>query len=256
MYSGGGVDARRSHPPFPFPALVRHSFTACRLVDLTVQRLAPAGRESARRALHRRRSAVLLGRARAGTRRRVALGVPLRSAAREARRELALGVAEVGWRDELARVADDVLDRHAARLAACAPGPGGDSWDAHALVERLAHDALVEIARLTGLLHAASEVPAVAVRAALECAALPVPDGADFVAMLDRAGDLDGHRALEHHASAILSIGPGLVPTLAHALVRAAARADGFDVDERAVRDAYGHAVDRAAWHSAHALHD
>ena len=253
MYSGTAPAGAVPLPPTSLP--VRHSSAACHLVELTVLRLAPDALASARRALHGRRAARLLRVAREHRRRLVARGVARRDAGYRARRELERRVAGIGWRDELALVADDVLARHATRVRAHAGHPR-DDYDVQGLVEALARDVLVSVERLTGLVHAGSDVPAVAVRAALDCLALPVPDGAALVALLDRAGDDEGRLALEHRAAEFAGVAPGLVPALLRGLARAAVRADGFDADADAVRDAVERASAQASWHREHALYD
>lgn len=220
---------------------MRHSQPVVLLVDLIVRRLGPQERETVRRRLHahRRRCLLRFGHAvRAGLERD---GLARTAAGRLARTATRRRAAGLGWRDELALFAQDAFDRHDARtLETCRYGL--DRYDASVLLEALARDVLRGVESLLGLTHEGSAVPAIVVRATLESLDVEAPRGAAFVALLDRLGDATGRRALDHRAGELVGAGTRLSRVLTCALVGAAVRADGFEPDDAALREA----VDRA----------
>ena len=217
---------------------------AADVVELVVARASHAELDAARRGVRRTRVRRLRAFARARVRAALSAGARPDEAARRARAELRARALERDWFDEACLAVVDVVDRHLVR----AQGVDG-SWgfDRRWLRDALALSALRAIEAETGLRHATSDLPAMAVRALLDACALDAPGG-ELAGLLDRLDDARGRRAVAHCAAELAAAAPGLDPGLLDALAARAVRSLGFDVDDAAVRRVVRRERERLHW--------
>ena len=202
---------------------------AVELIESIVARGTPGELAAARRGVRRVRIRRLRGFARERVRAARASGAHPAAALRRARLELA---ARALRGDELCLALVDVVDRHLARAH---EADGSFEHDRRRLRDALARHALRTMEIETGLRHATSDLPAVAVRALLRGCGFE-PSGAELVELLERLSDATGRRAAARCAADLSAAAPGLCPALFDALVLGEVRALGFDPRPAAVR--------------------